>query len=474
MPEYIYLLQEREFIKAKENIYKLGMTKKENLTRFNQYPKGSLLLSQIICNNSKYIEKILISKFKETFKQKKDIGNEYFEGEYNIMIDIIYYTIKNVSVISIEEDEHEDKDIVEEDEDEDIVEEDDDEDIVEEDEDEDNVEKKIENYRKNIIKRIKSKKYQEKAFKIVCDKIHNTFPDYKQDTSFGGTKKFIIITEFNSYEYFVHYINPELKSLIYSDDGDTYWGPSFYDNLTEDEAIHKNFEIICKDNIRFECEEEKIYFNMMIRDKIIITNTIYDLYSKSFAKKLLTTKMKINIDNYTDFINTHEIIIKTDIEKNIKNYLSYNLIINDKIFASIDTDIFEKHKKIKDFDDIRINMGKMDNKNYTLIYLHKINKKYYDYKSFLRKYIPYVIRWNANKDYYILNRDYEYIGINSKSIDDKCKGQENLFDDATKPWDNKNNYTRLCIKYKKIIKDNSLNDCLNMHNSTETILTLLN
>jgi hypothetical protein len=33
---YIYLLQEREFVKTKETIYKVGMTKKENYIRFNQ------------------------------------------------------------------------------------------------------------------------------------------------------------------------------------------------------------------------------------------------------------------------------------------------------------------------------------------------------------------------------------------------------------------------------------------------------
>jgi len=95
MPEYIYLLKEREFIKTKENIYKVGMTKKENLKRFNQYPKNSILLFQMICNNCKNMENFIIKKFKETFKQRKDIGNEYFEGEYKLMIDIIYLTIKN-------------------------------------------------------------------------------------------------------------------------------------------------------------------------------------------------------------------------------------------------------------------------------------------------------------------------------------------------------------------------------------------
>ena len=32
---YIYLLKEREFIKTKEDIYKIGMTKKPNHERFS-------------------------------------------------------------------------------------------------------------------------------------------------------------------------------------------------------------------------------------------------------------------------------------------------------------------------------------------------------------------------------------------------------------------------------------------------------
>ena len=42
--QYIYLLQEREFIKTKEPIYKIGKTKQVNNKRFGQYPKGSVLL----------------------------------------------------------------------------------------------------------------------------------------------------------------------------------------------------------------------------------------------------------------------------------------------------------------------------------------------------------------------------------------------------------------------------------------------
>jgi hypothetical protein len=55
--EFIYLLQEREFIKTREPIYKIGKTKQEKLKRIKSYPNGSELLFYIICNNCDEIEK---------------------------------------------------------------------------------------------------------------------------------------------------------------------------------------------------------------------------------------------------------------------------------------------------------------------------------------------------------------------------------------------------------------------------------
>jgi hypothetical protein len=98
MTNYIYLLQEREFIKTKENVYKIGMTKKENCKRFNQYPKGSILLFQIICNNCKNIETQIIELFKEKYIQRRDIGSEYFEGSYKNMIEFMYQYVKNEDI----------------------------------------------------------------------------------------------------------------------------------------------------------------------------------------------------------------------------------------------------------------------------------------------------------------------------------------------------------------------------------------
>ena len=51
MPQYIYLLHEREFIKTNENIYKLGKTKQEHNKFLKKCPKGSILLVQIKCDN---------------------------------------------------------------------------------------------------------------------------------------------------------------------------------------------------------------------------------------------------------------------------------------------------------------------------------------------------------------------------------------------------------------------------------------
>ena len=89
-PHYIYLLQEREFIKTGEDIYKVGKTTQENSKRFYQYPKGSKLLIQNICFNCNTIENIIIKEFKSKYKQRRDIGNEYFQGDCNDMINDIY------------------------------------------------------------------------------------------------------------------------------------------------------------------------------------------------------------------------------------------------------------------------------------------------------------------------------------------------------------------------------------------------
>ncbi len=87
--EYVYLLQEREFIKLQENVYKLGKTKQENLCRFYQYPKGSRLIIQTSCYDCHKLEQQLLELFRTEFVQRTDIGSEYFEGNPIKMKEII-------------------------------------------------------------------------------------------------------------------------------------------------------------------------------------------------------------------------------------------------------------------------------------------------------------------------------------------------------------------------------------------------
>lgn len=89
-PQYIYLLIEREFISLNKPIYKIGRTNQSNNLRLKHYPKGSILLLQIICSDCIKIETMLIRWFNIKYISRKDIGNEYFEGDYHKMIIDIY------------------------------------------------------------------------------------------------------------------------------------------------------------------------------------------------------------------------------------------------------------------------------------------------------------------------------------------------------------------------------------------------
>lgn len=88
LKEYIYLLQEREFIRCNEQTFKIGRTKGLN-NRFSAYPKDSELLMLCDVDNSVDAERRLIECFKNTFVQQRQYGNEYFAGDVNQMKSVI-------------------------------------------------------------------------------------------------------------------------------------------------------------------------------------------------------------------------------------------------------------------------------------------------------------------------------------------------------------------------------------------------
>ena len=88
---YIYLLHEREHIRLSEDVYKVGMSRQPNLARFNNYPRGSILLFQMVCNDCKFVESIVLQVFNNRFDKCCFYGNEYFKGNKKDMMKILYY-----------------------------------------------------------------------------------------------------------------------------------------------------------------------------------------------------------------------------------------------------------------------------------------------------------------------------------------------------------------------------------------------
>ena len=83
--EAVYIIHLREFINAEQSVYKIGRTSSDHTKRANSYPKQSILKIQINVVDSRSIEKIIILMFTQCFKQRTDIGTEYFEGSYDKM-----------------------------------------------------------------------------------------------------------------------------------------------------------------------------------------------------------------------------------------------------------------------------------------------------------------------------------------------------------------------------------------------------
>lgn len=92
MTQYVYLIQTSEAITNKENVYKIGNTRKLNMTRLSNYKKGYKVIYALEVSNSLLAEQKILEKLKTLFKQRLDYGREYFEGN----IEYIKKTFLNI------------------------------------------------------------------------------------------------------------------------------------------------------------------------------------------------------------------------------------------------------------------------------------------------------------------------------------------------------------------------------------------
>ena len=82
--QHVYLIQEREFVKTDEPVYKLGRSFKIK-NRCGEYPKDSMIITILRVNDCVRAEKYLLSRFEQLFVKRTDIGCEYFEGDEDQM-----------------------------------------------------------------------------------------------------------------------------------------------------------------------------------------------------------------------------------------------------------------------------------------------------------------------------------------------------------------------------------------------------
>ena len=55
--EYVYLIQEREFIRLNENVFKIGKSIQRNCNRVDSYPRFSKIILILEVNNYAELEK---------------------------------------------------------------------------------------------------------------------------------------------------------------------------------------------------------------------------------------------------------------------------------------------------------------------------------------------------------------------------------------------------------------------------------
>jgi len=414
----IYLIQPEELIGTKR--YKIGYSKKSDLSRPNSYKKNSRYLCIMECKNPRIIEQ----KIKEIFNDKfsKIAGNEFFEGEEKVMkkefINIYLEFIDNNSEL------------------------------------ENNIDEKSDNS-------------SNESDSIINETIKKEFPNWEEDEKYGGTKKLLKIC-----------MEERNKIIIFK-----YIG---HDLIIEEEIIDLREK-------RYKCLQK--YFQQLIINNVIKKNKIYDLNDSAFLDELDLYKENLNI---TLSINTKK--SKDEILKIFKSrketksngvltiiyyYILTNLILNDEIYC-----YFTEEEESSNDSFIII----FDNTFFPTYYFSviKIHNNYYDC-DYIIKNFPYLIEKNNNK-YYILNKDYEYIGLNTKSNPDICNSIdfENLINNSAKiqksnkekKWEriyihrnydhpelDKELFIDLCKNFNNLTKNM---ECLNMNEDTIILLNVIN
>lgn len=93
----IYLIYPNEYRIKNLQIFKVGRSEQADCRRLSGYDQGYKVLFWNSCLCDKKLERIIIQLFKLKYSQRKDIGTEYFEGDWRLMIqDIMLILLKEI------------------------------------------------------------------------------------------------------------------------------------------------------------------------------------------------------------------------------------------------------------------------------------------------------------------------------------------------------------------------------------------
>lgn len=98
MQEFCYINHTREFIRANENIFKVGKTTQYGDARLKQYPKGTIQKIKVRVTDCTACENAIIKKFDKLFIKKTEFGREYYEGNISNMLKAFLTITKQYSV----------------------------------------------------------------------------------------------------------------------------------------------------------------------------------------------------------------------------------------------------------------------------------------------------------------------------------------------------------------------------------------
>lgn len=77
---HLYIVWMREFMRSGANVFKVGRTARL-VSRMYGYPKGSLVLMTFAVDDTIEAEARVMSEFKACFRQCREFGREYFQGD---------------------------------------------------------------------------------------------------------------------------------------------------------------------------------------------------------------------------------------------------------------------------------------------------------------------------------------------------------------------------------------------------------